>query len=257
LRSGQGGHRNSRLHSLQRTTRGRRVFAFDYRRTQLTTGAPRAAKAKAALSLSHIKYATQEVDYSGACAELRNVKDMMMSDAWQHRFVKIEPKYLSYVNNHKLFGDQVAASFVSAIPDIVDAGNCIALELGTLALFHLMRAVEYALRALCAHLGVTRIRKSKKPGKKKYVAIAWAQWEKMLDAAEVRANAKIEKLSPSKKKQDLQQFYVPIFQDIRGFKDAFRNHVMHSRDSFNVESAQAICEHVKRFMNLLATKVSE
>jgi hypothetical protein len=215
-----------------------------------------AAKSKASLSLSTVNYNTQQLDHSTLIAEMRNVRDMLMFDLWNHQYVKIDHQYLGYINNDNFFGESVSSAFASAVPDIREAGNCIAFGLGTAAVFHGMRAVEHGLRALCVHLGITRIRKSMKPGKKKYVAIAWAQWEKQLNAAESKANTKMEKLGPGKRKQELQQFYVPIFQDIRGFKDAFRNHVMHSREEFSPEQADAICAHAKRFMEQLATKVS-
>jgi hypothetical protein len=136
------------------------------------------------------------------------------------------------------------------------AENCIAIDSGTAAVFHLMRAVEWSLRALCADLGVVRVRRSYKH-KQKYTAIAWAQWERMLEAIHKRIDKKVDKLGPGKRKQELQEFYYPLMQDYKGFKDAFRNHVTHGRATYSQKAASDICDHVGRFMNALAPKLAK
>ena len=120
-----------------------------------------------------------------------------------------------------------------------------------------MRAAEWGLRALCVHVGVTRIRKSKKPGTKKYVAISYSQWEQMLSAVQDRIDARINRLAPGKKKQSLQEYYYPLLRDLKGFKDAWRNHVMHARADYSVNGAKAVFGHVKSFMEQLSQRASE
>lgn len=217
----------------------------------------RATKTKVSLALTHLKYRKQEADYSSLAADARHVRDMLMSEFWNRVFIEVPEEFTLYVNSKALFGEAVTVAFPSAKKDIQDAGNCLAVDCGTAAVFHLMRAVEWALRALCAHLGVIRVRRSNKPGKNKYMAVGWAQWERQLDEVQKRVDKKIEKLGPGKRKQELQEFYYPLLQDLKGFKEAFRNHVMHSRTTYNVKQADGICDHVNRFMNALATKVSE
>src|SRR5688500_16871248 len=105
-----------------------------------------------------------------------------------------------------------------------------AAECDTAAVFHMMRAVEWALRAFCVDLGYYRLRcKNKRSGKITYKPIPFAQWEEILSGIESKAQKKSQALSRGKKKQGLQEFYLPAIQDFKGFRDAFRNHVMHAR----------------------------
>lgn len=210
-----------------------------------------------ALTCTHLEHHWVEVDHSSLRADLRKVADMIMVDFWKRRFVQVDPRLSSFLENDKLFGETVSRAFPSAVFDIREAGNCVAVDLGTASVFHLMRVVECGLRALCASLGINRIRRSHKPNAQKYVPLAWAQWELMLNNAESKANKQMDKLGPGKRKQSLQEFYIPIFQYIRGFKDAFRNHIMHGRKSFTGKEAEAIGDNVDRFMSLLSTRISE
>jgi hypothetical protein len=195
--------------------------------------------------------------YSAVRAQVKRVVDAIRYDLELKKFVSIDESYRNHIDNPLLFGEAVANAFQSARDDIAEAGNCMATGCNTAAVFHLMRVVEWGLRALCVDLGVLRIRRSRKPGQKKYVSIEYAQWERMLDEVHDRVERKINKLAPGKKKQELQEFYYPLLRDLRGFKDAFRNHVMHSRKAYTEKTAGDVFDHVKRFMSQLATKVSE
>lgn len=212
----------------------------------------------AILSLNHIELegAEDKADYSTLYADFRNVTDVLMAEFWNRKFVQIPKDYEKYANNESLFGDIVKAAFPSAGEDIKQAGNCLAVECGTGAVFHLMRAVEWGLRALCRDLGIIRIRK-KKTGKPKYTPIAWTEWQDMLEEAHKRTDAKILALKAGKRKQDAQEFYYPLLRDLRGFKEAFRNHVMHARSEYTPKRAEDVLDHVQRFMILLSTKVKE
>jgi hypothetical protein len=212
------------------------------------------AKEKIGMTVLHLETHDDELDYSSLCADLRNALDMVMSDLWGCQFVLVDDAHFDYLENDLLFGTEVAKEFPEAMSDIKEAGNCIATDSGTAAVFHLMRAVEWGLRKLCVDLGVTRVRRSKHPKRKKYIPIEWAQWERMLEEVQKRVDKKIDGLAPGKRKQELQQFYYPALQDLRGFKDAFRNHVMHSRDTYSQKRAADICDHVRRFMRALAAK---
>ena len=44
---------------------------------------------------------------------------------------------------------------------------------------------------------------------------------------------------------------------IRGFRDAWRNHVMHTRAEYSREDASAVLSHVKRLLQTLAVHIKE
>jgi hypothetical protein len=156
------------------------------------------------------------------------------------------------------FGKPIKRAFPSAASDVTQAKVCMAFELYTASVFHLMRAVEWALRALANDLGVKRIRTVKKPGKKAvYQPLSYAEWERILDGLHDAVDARIAKLKRGQEKQKTQEFYYPILQDIRAIKDAWRNHVMHARVEYMTEDAKAVFEHVKRLMTILSTRIRE
>lgn len=72
-----------------------------------------------------------------------------------------------------------------------------------------------------------------------------------------RVDAKLNKIKRGPAKQASQEFYYPMLQDIRGIRDAWRNHVMHTRQEYEPKDADAILGHVRRLMNTLAIRVRE
>lgn len=208
-----------------------------------------ASRSKIYFVLQRMAIPNYSAEVSGVISDLYNIDEVLVSEMWKHKFLRISDSNAAFVDQDALFGSNVIAE---AADDIKAAGNCLACECNTAAVFHLMRAAEWGLRALCSHLGIIKTVKTKKSGKKKYVPIEYTQWERMLEDAQTRIDKKIEKLAAGKRKQELQEFYYPLLSDLNGFKDAWRNHVMHTRASYSPQDAIAIFDHVKRFMSSLA-----
>jgi hypothetical protein len=82
---------------------------------------------------------------------LSRVKD----DLNAQKFFHVLPGYVQFYGQDQLFGDVVAKKFPSASEDIKNAGNCLALGQATACIFHLMRAMEIAVRQLSRRLNVT------------------------------------------------------------------------------------------------------
>jgi hypothetical protein len=197
-------------------------------------------------------------DISTLAADVRVARDALMTASARHKFLRVAANLGGYVDQSELFGHDVFGKFPSARADVREAGNCLAADCNTAAVFHMMRAVEWGLRSLAASLGLMRITRRKKGGAvKDHIPLPYSDWEHILNQLQGRVDAKIAKLRPGKRKQDLQEFYYPALQDIRGIKDAWRNHVTHTRREYTATEALAILEHVKRFMVTLATRVSE
>jgi len=190
-------------------------------------------------------------------SDINHVVAMIRSDAHSATFVQVPHAFRSRLNNDGPFGSQVADAFPSACTDLREAFNCIAADCNTAAVFHFMRAVEWALRALATDLGFRQLRVQKKSGKRKYVPLSHLEWEKILDQLQLKVDKRVEQMRPGKRKQAFQQFYYPSLQEIRAMRDAWRNHVMHSRSEYTADDANAIAGHVERLMTRLATRVSE
>jgi hypothetical protein len=208
------------------------------------------------MSLFHLERSTRP-DASSTATEVRNIREAIQTDIAKHQFLRVSSDRFNWVQNPFLFGERVSKRFPSAVPDIQAAGDCLAAECNTAGVFHLMRAVEWGLRALASNLGVRRIPASKKPGNKKYIPLPYAEWEKILDGLHDAVDAKVLKLKRGVGKQKIQEFYYPVLQDIRGLRDAWRNHVMHTRAEYNRDDANAVFSHVKRLMETLAAHIKE
>jgi hypothetical protein len=190
--------------------------------------------------------------------EIAHILDSLWEELEARQFYQLSPGRAQYFNRMKLFGDEVDDAFPSARFDIQEAGNCLATERNTAAVFHLMRVVEWGLRALGVHLGFKRMKsKIKKSGSVLYTPLAYLEWEQLIDQQQDRVNAKLGRLRKGPKKQELQEFYYPVLQDIRAIRDAWRNHVMHTRAEYVSKDAEAIFVHVKRLMSTLAMRVTE
>jgi hypothetical protein len=146
-----------------------------------------------------------------------------------------------------LFGDAVRDAFPSASHDIQEAGNCLAVGCGTATVFHLMRAAEYALRALANDRDV------KIP---KDVPIDLATWEDLLRQLEITETA-IQQNTRTAAREAQYRFYHGAMMELRAFKNKFRNAVMHTRDSYDPDEALSAFNHVRDFMVILAEKISE
>jgi hypothetical protein len=205
-----------------------------------------------------LKITNRNADISSLATEIRHVRDALLHATSQRRFLRVDLGRSGYINRPNLLGEDIAKAFPSAKPDIREAGNCLAADCNTAAVFHMMRVVEWGLRTLCVHLGFRKLRqKYRKSGTVSYVPIEYSEWEKILNQLQDRVDAKILKVKRGTLKQEYQEFYYPALQDIRGIRDAWRNHVMHTRQEYGSKDADAILEHVKRLMNTLAMRIRE
>jgi hypothetical protein len=196
-------------------------------------------------------------DFSLGMSELRHTANAMRDELEKRTFITVEPRFTDFIDNDCLMGTEVLLSFKDAAPDIVDAGNCIAADCGTAAVFHLMRVVEWGLRALCIDLGLIRAKRRHKSGKVQYVSISFTDWETMLNQLHGKVEQRIEKLKRGPLKQKQQELYFPILQEIKAIRDAWRNHVMHTRAQYSVDDAVIVLGHVGRIMASLASNIKE
>jgi hypothetical protein len=182
---------------------------------------------------------------------LQGLKEDLNICMFGHQFVQIEGSVKKYLGSISLFGETVKMSFPNAASDIQDAGDCIAVDLNSAAVFHLMHVVEWGLRALAIDVGLSDIVTDKSKGKS--APVEFAQWEQILNQLPDKIDAKIVAMPSGEAKQKAQEFYYSANSEIRGFKEAWRNHVMHTRRSYTRGDALAVFSHVQRFMQSLAT----
>jgi hypothetical protein len=153
-------------------------------------------------------------------------------------------KNLHFFENEMLFGLQVQFSFSEACQDIKDAGNCIAADLNTAAVFHLMRVVEHGLRALASKLKV------KVAGGK---PIEDATWGQIIRELHKKIDTLYNKTGKTFQEDADLDFYRLALNDCNIFKP-FRDAAMHTRRDYSKGEAQALCSRVEEFMQRLVAQ---
>lgn len=183
--------------------------------------------------------------------ELNELHEALDSALFMRRFYTIEPGEEKFFYDDSLrplpemFGEKVSLNFPSALEDIKEAGNCYATDRNTACVFHCMRVLEHGLRALAKRLRVTL---------PKNLHIDLAEWGKLIDRIEeeIEKIEKVRKRTPQRER-DL-EFYHSAASQFRHFKNAWRNHVMHSRAWYDHEEAGKVLRHVREFMRHLADR---
>jgi hypothetical protein len=195
----------------------------------------------------HLRWQTNDLDYSGICAELRHVINAIVLAIDSRTFLEVASEFSGYIDNELSFGQLVIDAFPDAKNDIRDAGNCLATECSTAAVFHLMRVAEHGLRAL-AHDRRIVLPKAK--------PIDLATWEDLLKELE-KAEDAIRNFPKTSAREAQFEFFHGAMMELKRFKNKFRNRVMHARDSYDMNEAKSAFDHVKEFMHLLSTHISE
>ena len=161
-------------------------------------------------------------DVSTVATCLHALKRAVITVISNESFLLVKADRASFVDDDNLFGDAVTLAFESARQDIKEAGNCFAAECCTATVFHLMRAVEFAMRALARDRDVSF---KDKPLDEK-------EWGQILSALESRISALRQAARtcwPSGEVRESQiRFYNEVIQELRSFNDAWRKHVSHA-----------------------------
>jgi hypothetical protein len=185
--------------------------------------------------------------------QIQRILDTLIAELRKRKFIFVAADRTFLVDNKELFGVKVNSRFNLAAKDIEEAGNCLAAECNTAAVFHLMCAFEWALRAFAAELGLSRFKDwNKEKGRFQYTPASYVMWEKMLSQLPQRAEKRLRELRPGPRKQALQQFYSSCFEDIKFVKDAWRNHIMHTRQQYDRDQAVSVLVHVMGIMQRMA-----
>jgi hypothetical protein len=162
------------------------------------------------------------------------------------KFAFIPPGKDKYFERDDLFGEAVNKAFPSAKADIKCAGNCLAADLADGAVFYLMRVASIGARTSARNLGVEKI------------------GDKELEfCGDQTIYEKIDEMLREKKKaldtgthnahwEAESSYYRGLLEDLRYFKDEYRNPMAHTRKNYDYNQAQSAFNHVRDFMQRLA-----
>jgi hypothetical protein len=189
----------------------------------------------------------ESCSYEVMQAEIKGLHDTIYFELRKHCFVYIKLDNITYLEQEKIFGDSVYDAFPSIRGEIKDAANCLAVELFTASVFHAMRAAEKVLRILARD---RRVKIKKTP-------IDYAGWKTIIDEIAKKVDQQAKAASRSPQKAEMLEFYRGAIGSFMGFKDAFRDHVSHSRDSYDSLQAHSVFLHVWSFMDRLSSRLKE
>lgn len=201
------------------------------------------------------------VSYQVIGTEMGGLLRTIIAEVKERNFAFIPVNKSAFFEKKALFGRAVNRAFPSARQDIMDAGNCLAADLNTAAIFHLMRIVEFGLRALAENQNVKIPRKP----------LDLAGWDEIINKLDEKISKRFNRKVPTgppipppkpkrrsyeKKEQD-REFFRGAIHAFYGFKDVWRNNVMHSRKNYDEHEAVSVLNYVRDFMQRLAKRLTE
>lgn len=166
----------------------------------------------------------------------REFSENLTTELESHIFLMIPPneRYL-YEQLSPPFGTEVDNNFPSASEDIAAASRCLALEEGTACVFHMMRAMEVALRVLMVDMA------------EPYDPKIHTDWSVILS----KCNQHIGKAGAK------QNFYRDAITMLTSVKWSWRNPTMHPTNTYTPNMARDVWESSRIFINHLATQLAE
>ena len=179
--------------------------------------------------------------------QVENIEKLCVKELRGKTFFYIPPERMKFwprVKEPFAFGKAVDVSFPSSTFDANSAGQCLAIEISTASVFHLMRVLEIGLAAL---------------GKEFGISLEHTNWQPALDQIEkkIREMPRDAKWRSRSGLKEMHEFYSQAASHFAILKDAWRNHTMHVRGKYTQDEAERIFETVKAFMHKLAEKMAE
>ena len=175
-----------------------------------------------------------------------NLRDAMIIEFKDYLFFAYSKEKGQRVKTWEVDWGKAIAAFPEVRMEVHSAVDCYALQHPTASVFHSMRIAECGLRALAKERRVT-LPKNK--------AIEWATWQEIIKALddEIRAIGGTWKAGGAK--DSALAFYSGARADLNGFKDEYRNLVMHVRGQNDEFQALRALTQVHAFMERVAERI--
>jgi hypothetical protein len=149
-----------------------------------------------------------------------------------------------YHQSELLFGNEVATGFPSILYDAEEAGKCLALERSTAAVFHSIRCLEAAIRAISRCLGVPDPTRA-----------ADRNWGSMLK--EVKAEIDRRWPTSTNRLSGDGQTFDEIHAALAGIQNPWRNATMHLDQKYTEAEARHVFDVVRGLIRRVASRCDE
>lgn len=147
----------------------------------------------------------------------------------------IPPGNAAYIRQSLvIYGKDVPEVFIDAAYDLAEATTCLGMSRNTASVFHLMRALEFAVQKLGEELGVTVIDKHNRD----------LEWGKIIS----NINDYIKGMQPGERKDEISAICSMLYH----VKQAWRNSTMHPKQTYTDDEAKAVFDASKSFLNAVA-----
>lgn len=206
--------------------------------------------------LKKMKPECEKISLSGACIQidfimtnlptftisqyqthLKSLNNTIYQELNKNLFLYIPSERSKFFNAKQIFGEDVEKVFPLITEDISEASKCLAMDRSTACVFHLMRIMEIGVQLLGTKLGVSLASEK--------------NWQVILDQIGA-AIKKLHGLKDSKEKE-----YAEAASHLYNVKVAWRNEVMHPKQTYTAEEAEKIFDNVKTFIKDLVSIVKD
>jgi hypothetical protein len=156
-------------------------------------------------------------------------------------FKVIPRERANYSSSAWLKTSPVALKFPTSFQELDRAGTCYALGQPTSSVFHSMRALEPALAALAKPFNVSS---------------AHDNWQNVIQQIEAAVRTLGGQAKSPQKIED-EKFFGGATSHLYFVKNAWRNHVAHTRDSYSDDEAAKVMQHSLEFIESLCPRLQE
>ena len=180
-------------------------------------------------------------NYGQLFGEVRQLWQSLEKSLSKMKAFIVPAEKAKYINATVLFGEQVAAAFPNTLDHIKAAGECLAMDLNTAAVYHLMCVMERGMDAIAADLGIIT---------------KYKMWERKI---EKMAEVITDFLRMDYNKSPLQgrlDFYKIATERLTAVQHATRNKTMHAESWYDEEQAEDIFRATRGFIVALADTLS-
>jgi len=206
--------------------------------------------------LDQIERASKEIQLRGdplssieTATRLREIQKCVLKELESHYFYSVPAQHAYLLSEDDLqFGNEVNDKFPEATKDIAASGRCLALREGTACVFHSMRVLEHGLHAFARRV---RLKKTRTP-----TPLVSQNWGMIIDRIASKIAAEERKPKPrnlvaQRLKSEKLQSWSEAAEHFRYIKNAWRNHVAHSRESYDEHEAERIWLRTRDFMQAM------
>ena len=167
--------------------------------------------------------------------KLRELRERISQSLEDRTIYFVPPNRADYIRRQAgCFSQATQDKLADVSYDLAEAALCLGMARNTACVFHLMRAMEFAVQRLGDRLGVTVVDKHNRE-------LPWGQILGNVSGA-------IERLPVGPERDALSGIHAMLYS----VKQAWRNSTMHPRETYTDEEAEALFGAVRAFLATLA-----